>query len=175
MTWNNVIQLKFAANGAGSTVPVDIYLDNIYFWRTPPSTVPTTNAPTPTRLASNVASVFSDAYPSIATNLNPNWGQSGTVNPTFTVTSGNNILAYTNFNYQGTELTPSNLSTMEFLHVDIWCNASPTSSIIQVSPINSGTGAAETLVTINHVQGQWYSVDIPKSAFTGMTLSLIHI
>ena len=134
---------------------------------------PTTNAPTPTRLAANVVSVFSDAYPSIATNLNPGWGQSGTVNPTFTVTAGNNILAYTNFNYQGTEVTPTNLSTMEFLHVDVWCNAAPTSSVIQVSPINSGTGAAETLVTINHVQGQWYSVDIPKASFTGMTWSNI--
>ena len=35
MTWDSVIQLKFAANGPGSTVPVDIYLDNIYFWKTP--------------------------------------------------------------------------------------------------------------------------------------------
>ena len=169
MTWSNIIQLKFAANGAGSAVPVNIYLDNIYFWKTPPSTVPTTNAPTPTRLAANVASVFSDAYPSIATNLNPGWGQSGSVNPTYTVSTGNNILAYTNFNYQGTEVTATNLSTMEFLHVDIWCNAAPTSSIVQVSPVNSGTGAAEVLVTLNHVQGQWYSVDIPKASFTGMT------
>ena len=169
MTWNNIIQLKFAANGAGSAVPVNIYLDNIYFWKTPPSTVPTTNAPTPTRLAANVASVFSDAYPTIATNLNPGWGQSGSVNPTFTVTTGNNILAYTNFNYQGTEVTATNLSAMEYLHVDIWCNSAPTSSIVQVSPINSGTGAAEVLVTLNHVQGQWYSVDIPKASFTGMT------
>ncbi len=169
MTWDNIIQLKFAANGAGSTTPIDIYLDNIYFWKAPASTVPTTNAPTPTRLAANVASVYSDAYTSIATNLNPGWGQSGSVNPTFTVTAGNNILAYTNFNYQGTETITSNLSTMEFLHVDIWTNAAPSSSIVKVSPINSGTGAAEVLVTIDHVQGQWYSVDIPKASFTGMT------
>ncbi len=35
MTWDSVFQMKFAANGAGSTVPVDIYLDNIYFYRAP--------------------------------------------------------------------------------------------------------------------------------------------
>ena len=33
MTWDSIFQMKFAANGAGSTVPVDIYLDNVYFWK----------------------------------------------------------------------------------------------------------------------------------------------
>lgn len=131
---------------------------------------PTTNAPTPTHLQANVVSVFSDAYTNVATNYNPFWGQSGAVNPTFeaVAASGNNVLAYTNFNYQGTEVTAQNLSAMEYLHVDIWTNASPASSIVQVSPVNAG-GVGEFLVTINHVQGNWYSVDIPKSAFTGMT------
>jgi hypothetical protein len=177
MTWNSVNQLKFAANGPGSTVPLTIYLDNIYFWKAPAVTnpnLPSTNAPTPTRLQANVASVFSDAYTSIATNLNPGWGQSGAVNSTLTVSGTNNILAYTNFNYQGTLLTQTDLSAMEFLHVDIWTNAPPSSSIIRVSPINSGTGAAEVLVTINHVQGQWYSVDIPKASFTGMTWNAVN-
>jgi hypothetical protein len=177
MTWNSVNQLKFAANGAGSTVPITIYLDNIYFWKAPVVTnpnLPSTNAPIPTRLQANVASVYSDSYTSIATNLNPGWGQSGAVNPTFTVSGANNILAYTNFNYQGTLMTQTDLSAMEFLHVDIWTNAPPSSSTIRVSPINSGTGAAEVLVTINHVQGQWYSVDIPKASFTGMTWNAVN-
>jgi hypothetical protein len=140
------------------------------------SAVPTTNAPTPTHLQANVVSVFSDSYTSIATDLNPNWGQSGfgTVNPTFTVTAGNNILAYTNFNYQGTQLTATNLSSMEYLHVDVYSSANPGATVLKVSPISNGAGPAEVLVTINHVQGQWYSVDIPKSAFTGMTWASIH-
>ena len=140
------------------------------------TSVPTTNAPTPTHLAADVVSVFSDSYTSIATNLNPNWGQSGfgSVNPNFTVTSGNNILAYTNFNYQGTEVTGTNLSAMEYLHVDVWSNANPANTILQVSPISNAGGASEFLVTINHVQGQWYSVDIPKSAFTGMTWTNVY-
>ncbi len=131
---------------------------------------PTTNAPVPTRAAADVVSIFSDSYANIATNYNPNWGQSGTVNPAFVAvaSSGNNVMSYTNFNYQGTELTASNLSAMEFLHVDIWTNAT-AGSVIQVTPVNFGTGAQETLVTINHTQGGWLSVDIPKSAFTGMT------
>lgn len=134
---------------------------------------PTTNAPVPTKAAADVKSVFSDTYTSIATNYNPNWGQSGfaSVNPTYNPTgSGSNFaLAYPNFNYQGTELTSQSLANMEFLHVDVWTNANPANSILQVSPINNGSGAGETLVTINYTTGSWYSVDIPKSAFTGMT------
>ena len=138
------------------------------------TSVPTTNAPTPSHLQANVVSIFSDSYTNIATNLNPNWGQSGSVNPNFTVTPGNNILVYTNFNYQGTDVTATNLSAMEYLHVDVWSNANPGSTILKVSPISNAGGASEFLVTINHVQGQWYSVDIPKSAFTGMTWTNVY-
>jgi len=135
---------------------------------------PTTNAPIPTRPQADVVSIFSDSYTNIAADLNPNWGQSGSVNPTFTVTPGNNILAYTNFNYQGTLVTATNLSSMEYLHIDVWSNANPANTILQVSPISNAGGASEFLVTVNHLQGQWYSVDIPKSAFTGMTWTNVY-
>lgn len=132
---------------------------------------PTTNAPVPTRLQANVISIYSDSYTSVATDFNPGWGQSGTVNATFnpTGTGTNYALAYTNFNYQGTLLTTQNASSMEFLHVDVWCAANPTTSILKVSPINNGTGVGEFLVTVNYTSGSWASVDIPKSSFTGMT------
>ncbi|MEZ4838855.1 carbohydrate binding domain-containing protein [Flavobacterium sp.] len=138
-----------------------------------PLVPPTTNAPVPTRNPTNVVSIYSDSYSDIATNYDPNWGQSGhnLVNPTFEAVSGsgNNILHYANFNYQGTEVTATDLSSMEFLHIDLWTNAATSNAIIQVSPINAGSGPAEVLVTISHIQGQWVSVDIPKSAFGGMT------
>ena len=35
MTWDAVQEMKFIANGVGSVYPVDIYLDNIYFWKEP--------------------------------------------------------------------------------------------------------------------------------------------
>ena len=137
---------------------------------------PTTNAPVPTRLQANVISVFSDSFTSVATDFNPGWGQSGTVNTTFNPTgTGTNVaMAYTNFNYQGTNLTTQNASAMEFLHIDVWTSANPATSILQVSPINNGagaggTGTVEALTTISYVSGTWTSVDIPKSSFTGMT------
>ena len=132
---------------------------------------PTTNAPVPSRLQANVISVYSDSYTTVATDFNPGWGQSGTVNTTFnpTGTGTNVVMAYTGFNYQGILLTTQNASTMEFLHVDVWSSANPTASILKVSPINSGTGTAESLTTVNYVTGSWTSLDIPKSSFTGMT------
>lgn len=132
---------------------------------------PTTNAPTPTNSASDVISIYSDSYTNIATNYNPGWGQTGTVNTTYDPTGGgtNFVMAYTNFNYQGTDLTATNMSAMEYVHIDLWTAANPANSIIQVSPINHGTGPVEVLVTINYTSGSWTSVDIPKSSFTGMT------
>ena len=134
---------------------------------------PTVSAPVPTRLQANVVSIYSGSYTSIATDFNPNWGQSGAVNATYNPGDGNLAMAYTNFNYQGTNVTNTNLSAMEYLHIDVWSNQDPANFILQVSPINTGTGDTEKLVTINHTKGAWYSVDIPKSDFTGMTWDLI--
>ncbi|MBD3581889.1 T9SS type A sorting domain-containing protein [Flavobacterium selenitireducens] len=129
---------------------------------------PTTNAPIPTNAAGDVISIYSDSFTSVATNFDPNWNQSGfgQVNSTFDPGTGNLVLAYPNFNYQGTELATQNASGMEFLHVDVWTS---TATNLKVSPINNGTGVAEILVDVPVVQGQWSSVNIPKSAFTGMT------
>lgn len=129
---------------------------------------PTTSPPVPTKNASDVVSIYGDTYTSIATNLNPGWGQSGTVNAAYNPGNGNLCLAYTNFNYQGTNITTTDLSSMEYLHIDVWTNKAPSNFILQVSPVNI-SAPSEVLVTINHVQGAWYSVDIPKSSFTGMT------
>jgi hypothetical protein len=132
---------------------------------------PTTNPAAPTNDATDVISVYGDTYTNVATNYDPNWGQSGfgQVNTEYDPGTGEFLLAYPNFNYQGTELTAQNASAMEFLHVDIWTSADPGATDIQVSPINNGTGPGEVLVSIAYTSGTWTSVDIPKSAFAGMT------
>ena len=137
-----------------------------------PTLTPTTNAPVPTIDPDNVVSLFSDVYDnSVVTNYDPNWGQSGhgLVDPEFDPGTGNLLLAYPNFNYQGTLLEETDLSGKEFLHIDIWTMADPAETIIEVSPVNFGSGPAEVLVPIDYVQGEWTSVSIPKSAFGDMT------
>ncbi|MBC8756397.1 T9SS type A sorting domain-containing protein [Kordia sp. YSTF-M3] len=132
---------------------------------------PTTNPAAPTNAAVDVISIYGDTYTSVTTNHDPNWGQSGhtQVNAAYDPGTGQFLLAYPNFNYQGTEIATQDASQMEFLHIDIWTAASPGATDIQVSPINNGSGAGETLVSIAYTSGTWTSVDIPKSAFTGMT------
>lgn len=129
---------------------------------------PTNNAPNPTNAPADVISIYGGTFTNVATNYNPNWGQSGfgQVNDSYDPGTGNLVLAYPNFNYQGTELATQNASGMEFLHIDIWTS---TATNVKVSPINNGTGASEFLVDVPLVQNGWSSIDLPKSAFTGMT------
>lgn len=141
-------------------------------------TAPTDNAPTaPARSPSDVISIYGSSYGSVvATNYDPNWGQSGLgqVNSAYDPGTGSLVLAYPNFNYQGTELTTQDASTMEYLHIDLWTAADPMATDIQVSPINNGTGTGEVLVSITYTSGTWVSVDIPIGDFTGMTWDSVY-
>ncbi|WP_200799155.1 immunoglobulin-like domain-containing protein [Tenacibaculum agarivorans] len=144
-----------------------------------PPTSPRMSAPVPpARNATDVISIYGGTYTNIAVaNYDPNWGQSGhmQVNTMFDPGDGNLVLAYPNFNYQGTDFGaagPVDASAMEFLHVDIWVASTITDRKVKISPINAGasaTGAAEILVEVPVTPGAWNSVDLPKSAFTGMT------
>ena len=165
------------------TAPFDstTYVDNItgdvgdaYVPPIPPVD-PTTNAPTPpARAAEDVFSVYSDTYANVSgANYNLNWGQTGfnnantAYNPTGNTSNVNTVLAYTNFNYQGMEFQATDLSDMENLHFDVYSNT--TGAKLKVSPVNNGTGSAEVLVEVDLIYNGWSSVNVPITAFTGMT------
>ena len=124
--------------------------------------VPTDSPSAPTNDAIDVISIYSDAYTDITTNNNPGWGQSGSVNTTYDSGDGNNVMVYTNFNYQGTEFPATDLTTMENLHIDIWV-ADASVRTIKVTPI----AGDEVLITVPVTSGAWNSVDIPLTDFTG--------
>jgi hypothetical protein len=172
---NELAQYIFVGRPIGSNT---IFIDNFYFYRDPVLTAPNTAAPTPpARAAGDVISIFSGSYTNLTgIDYNPNWGQSGfgSVNPAFNPGNGNLVLAYPNFNYQGTQLASNvDASAMEFLHVDIWV-AAGTDRQVKVSPINAGSGVGEFLVNVPLTPGQWNSVDLPKSSFTGMTWNAVN-
>lgn len=151
----DLIQFKFDGNG-------DIYLDNIYFYKTGGGgTTPTTAAPTPAFDAANVISVFSDAYANIAgTDLNPNWGQATQVSQV--PIAGNNTLLYTSLNYQGIQLgSNQNLSGMTHLHLDFWTANSAELQVFIISP-----GPAEKPYSLTVPTSGWTSIDIPLTEFT---------
>ena len=128
---------------------------------------PNTNAPTPpSRESSDVISIFSDTYNNISgANYNPNWQQSGfgSANIEFKPTaSANSVLAYTNFSYQGIELNSDlDLTSMEYLHLDVWTVNGLNPSIIVIS------SGSEISHRIGNNDGEWKSMDIPVTGITG--------
>jgi hypothetical protein len=124
----------------------------------------------PSRLDTDVISVFSDVYTDVAgTDFYPNWGQ----NTQFTAfdLNGDAILQYSNLNYQGINIgSEIDASGMEMLHIDIW-TADATS--IDIYPLPNGVVPAdEKFVTKALVADQWNSFDIPLSDFTGQGLPI---
>lgn len=145
------------------TLP-NLYVDNVYFYKIP--TRPTVAAPTPTRLAANVISIFSDAYTNVAgSDFNPNWGQATVT--TQTLIAGNNTLSYAGLNYQGLQFGSNlNVSTMGFLHLDYYTVNSTNLRVFLISP-----GPVETPYTLPTPTTGWNSVDIPLSAFSPVALN----
>ena len=132
---------------------------------------PLASAPTPpSRLPSDVISIYSSKYANVAgTNYNPDWGQSGQGSSyaEFDL-NGDKMLQYIKLSYQGIQFGSTvNASSMEYLHFDVW-TADATS--IDIFPISIGTG--EKKVTKTLVKDQWNSFDIPLSDFTSQGLSM---
>ena len=107
-----VLFVNVDANGAFIDPAVqafDVFFDDISANQgsaIPAPLGPTNNAADPTPLAADVISIFSDTYTDVSgSDFNPNWGQSGhgSVNASFDPGTGNTVLAYTNFDYQGVQ------------------------------------------------------------------------
>jgi len=160
----DIFQLKF--DGQEGLTPSTIYLDNIYFYSSAP-TSPTVAAPDPTQNTADVVSIYSDSYTDLTgTNFNPGWGQTTIV--TFEDIGGNNMMKYDVFNYQGTELAgPQDLSAMDFMHIDMW---TADATVVKVTPISATTG--EHLFSLTPItSGSWNNYDIPVTDFTGVSMA----
>ena len=144
-----------------------VFVDNVYFYTNGAvPTEPTTAAPMPSYIGTNVLSVFSNSYTNIAgTDLNPNWGQA-TVTTQVSI-AGNNTLKYKGLNYQGIQLGSSqNVSGMAFLHLDFW---SANSTLLKVYLISTGPVEKPYILTVPTTG--WNSLDIPVSSFSPVNLS----
>jgi len=135
-----------------------------------PDAAPTTSAPTPT--ATDVISVYSDAYTDISTvNLNPGWGQS-TVFSEETI-DGGNVIKLGGLNYQGIEMDPNyvvsqDVSGKTTLHVDYWTADSTLFRVFLISPDADADGNnEETFHNVTLATGSWQSLEIPLSTYSG--------
>jgi hypothetical protein len=128
---------------------------------------PTASAPTqPTRVAGDVVSIFSSRYTDLAnTNFYPNWGQS-TQFAEFDL-AGDKILQYSNLNYQGVEYATTDLTNMQYLHMDVW---TANLSGLEIFLISRATG--EKSIVKNLTANAWTSIDIPLADFVAKGMSI---
>jgi Secretion system C-terminal sorting domain/Bacterial Ig-like domain (group 2) len=149
-----------------------VYLDNIYFYKVPPTT-PMLAAPTPpNRLAADVISIYSDSYTSSAlagVNMTPYWGQPVPTVITDEIIAGNATKKYDLLNYQGTQFASAiDLTTFDKLHIDLW---TPNCTSFKLSLINTNVGN-EQAYTITPTIAGWNSIDIPLTAYSSFVAAI---
>ena len=124
---------------------------------------PQTAAPAPSHDSANVISVYSDDFAdNINTNLNPGWGQATQASEV--QIAGNNTLEYANLDYQGMELTQTDVSAMEYVHFDYYTDDATSLKLSLISPATPNP--LENAYVIRNSTGSWQSIDIPLSAYT---------
>ncbi len=158
--------------GVNNSVETSYHIDNFTFAEPVEVVIPdapTTGPAAPTYDASEVISIFSDAYtPLDGINFNPNWGQS-TVVSTETI-DNNTVLKYDNLNYQGTALaSPTDFSGKARLHIDYFTGNATTLKFFLISPDGADEGDAPEEIAydldVTSAPGEWNSVDIDLSHF----------
>jgi len=174
--WNNPI------------VPLTYYLDNVRAEEAAiviivPPAGPTVNSPTPpNRLASEVVSIYSDAYTSISPlNFDAGWCGTSSVEQTTAGGAGNNVTYYKGNACQGMTFPSAvqDFTGLTNLHVDLFI-ATGTSLIgkvfhTKIVPTSGGT-VTEFNIDLNAlspapVPGTWYSYDKVIS-YNGPTSSI---
>ena len=140
-------------------------------------------APNPTRPASRVISIFSDAYPNVPVNYYNGYWQpwQTTVSNDFSVL-GNNVLNYTIFNFVGIEFSSPtvNANAMTHLHMDVFIPGPVAPGrelrviVVDFGPDGGFQGGDDTRHSTTFtaprlVSGSWISLDLPFSSMTTLT------
>jgi len=127
---------------------------------------PEVTAPDPTLNAEDVISIYSDKYQNAeGFTVNPNWGQP-------TVTSemeidGNHFISMAGLTYQGHEFANTDVTSMEFLHVDIFPTTATKVDLVPIwKNVEADGNFTEIVYTISNLKlNEWNSVDIDLANF----------
>ncbi|MFT5251436.1 MAG: hypothetical protein ACI87N_000415 [Flavobacteriales bacterium] len=138
------------------------------------------SAPVPTRAATNVISLFSNAYTNVPVDFFNGFYGGSTTKTTDIKLGADDFKYYTDLNYVGIEFkNPAiNATTMNFLHLDVWSrNATTTDFIIKIrdrgangvidtnvftgGPIEDDKEISFIVPAALIVPLQWVSIDIP--------------
>ena len=165
--------------------PNTVYVDNVYLYKgsTTIPTEPSAAAPTPAFSASDVVSLFSNAYTNVQVDTwSATWDNANVADVKI---AGDDVKKYTNLVFAGIEFTSQTVdaSAMTHFHMDFW-TPDPTGSpaVFKIKLVDFGAGGvfgggddvehelvlnATTMPAI--ATGAWVSLDIPLTAFAGMT------
>ena len=164
----NIAQLIFSCLPVGAGI---VYIDNVYFFNdVVPATSPQTAAPTPTRNAANVISLYSNAYTNVAVDTwRTDW--SSAVLEDIQI-EGNDTKKYSNLDFVGVETVTKQIdvTAMNHFHVDMW---TPNMTTFRVKLVDFGNDAVfgggddteHEVIFENVPAGQWNSLDIPLTQF----------
>jgi hypothetical protein len=139
-------------------------------------TAPAVAAPTPTRAAANVISLFSNAYTNKTVDTwSASWDQADVADVQI---AGNDTKKYTALTFAGIEFTAAatqvNAKDMTHFHIDIW---TPNSTLFKVKLVDFGANGiyqgtpnddSEHELSYTPAQGSWVGYDIPMINFTDL-------
>ena len=162
---------------------LDIYIDNVYFSNNGGSTgndAPTEGPSAPTAAAADVISLFSDSYDDVAVDTWltewSNDGQGVTAELAEVDLNGNNVKKYSKFGFVGIETSsaPVDASSMTHFNFDYWTS---NATVMKIKLVDwgadkgyAGGDDSEHEIALSTVtQGEWVSVSIALSDFSGMT------
>lgn len=145
------------------------------------------SAPTPTEAASDVISIFSDAYTNVPVDFYNGYYEPFqlTEGQDDLIINGNNIIKYTKLNFVGIEFKNPTIdaSEMTHLHIDIQIEKSTIldEDFIRIEVADFGPGGtfgggddssgSVTITSADLVGGSWISLDIPLSNFSLTSLN----
>jgi hypothetical protein len=178
---NNLAQVVLSGAGGISTV----FVDNIYFYDDGSGgggggDEPTMAAPTPpTRAASDVISLYSDAYTNVPVDTwRTEWSNADYQEVSI---AGNATHKYSALAFAGAETVMNQIDLdqagMTHFHVDVW---TPNASLFRIKLVDFGPNGAfegpfieddteDELIFEGEAQGEWISLDLPLADFAGMT------
>jgi len=165
----HIAQLIYVGAPSSNTT---VYIDNVYFYNQLPTL--TTAAPTPALPASNVISMFSDAYTNVPVDTwKTSWSSASLQDLTI---AGSAVKKYSSLDFVGIEATttPINATAMTHFHTDVWSADFTTFKIKLVdfganASFGGGDDVEHEITVTSPAQGQWVSLDIPLSSFVGLT------
>lgn len=143
-----------------------------------------TAAPTPTQASANVLSIFSNAYTNVPVEYyNGYWAPYQTTQGQDDIhINGNDIIKYSQFNFVGIQFAQPtvNGSQMSHIHLDVQVqNTTGAGNSMKIAVNDFGadgvygggndSGQQITITNPNLSSGNWVSLDIPLSSFTGLT------